>query len=120
MTGAKPYFSPAQEESRSADDLELDPRVKLYQSCAGQAIWILQTRFDIILVYICPAMSKPTVWHFKLLARLARYLLANPKRGLVYRPRAPGQEFKTYIYCDGALNIKADTGVALFLGEPDF
>ena len=81
MTDAKPYFTPmepmslAQEESCSADDLELDPRVKLYQSCSGQAIWILQTRFDIILVvqlYICPAMSKPTVWHFKLLARLAR------------------------------------------------
>ena len=70
MTGAKPYFTPmepmslAQEESRSADDLELDPRIKLYQGCTGQAIWILQTRFDIILVvqlYLCPAMSKPTV-----------------------------------------------------------
>ena len=64
-------------------------------------------------------MSKPTVWHFKLLARLARYLLVNSKRGLIYRPRSSGQEFKSYIYCDGALNLKAATGVALFLGEPD-
>ena len=47
------------------------------------------------------------------------FLLWRSKRtrpsGLV----RPGQEFKTYLYCDGALNIKVVTGVALFLGEPD-
>ena len=122
MTGAKPYFTPmepmslAQEESRSEEDLELDPRVTLYQSCIGQAIWILQTRFDIM----CPAMSKPTVWHFKLLARLIRYLINNTKRGLIYRRGLPAEAFQMYADTDGALNLKAITGHALFFGKPDF
>jgi hypothetical protein len=128
LQDAKKSFTPMeplslkQEESMTEEDSKPDPRVNLYQSLVGQALWVLQCRLDGIAttqLHLCPAMSKPLVWHFKVLKRLGRYYLCNPKRGLNYHRRAPTSDMESYIYCDGSLNIRSISGVAAFIGTPD-
>jgi hypothetical protein len=52
--------------------------------------------------------------------RLARYINSQKDRGLIYRNAKDfTSELVSHAYCDASLNVKATSGVAVFIGKPD-
>ena len=66
-------------------------------------------------------MAKPRASDFLKAKQLGRYLSSNPTRGLYYHKRRSDDELLwTYAYCDASLYIHSVSGIAVFLGTPDY
>ena len=111
-------------ENIPADDKLLDAEGKKdYQSCCGDAIWMNRVRYDqlVTVSVLATDMSSPTEHSFTKVKRYARYINSTPRHGLIFHPLRKGEECQTYTYVDsGVKGSFPKSGVALFLGQPDF
>lgn len=126
LADAKPSFTPMEEKEGRDEVLndDDDPLVDLptYQSLAGQAIWLLRTRYDCMytIMSICRDMSKPRQSSFQRCKRLGRYLRGSSQQGLTFHAHTDNSTLNTYAYVDASLYVKSVSGIAVFLGKPNF
>ena len=130
LQDAKPQFTPMDPRIDLNGDDDQPPGVpcnykekKLYQSLAGQAIWLLRTRYDACYAINarCRKMAAPDKEDLVLMKRLGRFFKGTPKLGLIFNPSPKnGKIPKTFVYVDCGLRIKTVSGLAGFIGEPDY
>ena len=128
LDNAKPYFTPCdpnfREEEEKDEELQLPTDKAEYQSICGQLIWLLQTHYNCYFAInnLCKKMSDPNAGDFLRAKRLCRFFIGRKRQGLRYRRALPSSSRapETYAYCDSGLNLKPVSGVAVFIGEPDY
>jgi hypothetical protein len=89
----------------------------------GIGIWHLQVRYDccFTITILCRPMAKPAQGDVKRLKRLAKYVNHSRKRGLIFRKaRDISLAMISYCYVDASFHVGSISGVALFMGRPDF
>jgi hypothetical protein len=121
---AKPCSSPIdpqREEEIEPDESTPTPKT-IYQSICGQAIWLLQTRHDsaYTIQRLCRKMSNPSEKDYAAAKRFGRYLVGTIEAGLTYHPRIHQEQLQTYCYVDASFFGRCTSGIAVFLGEPDY
>jgi hypothetical protein len=128
MDEAAPAFTPMEvgnshlEEWIDINDARPVP-VREYQVVMGEGIWLFQCRYDVCfaLTICCTKMCKPTEGDVKRLKRVAKYINCTRERGLIFRrARDVSLPMISYCYVDASFGIKSISGVAMFLGRPDF
>lgn len=95
---------------------------KVYQGWCGQAIWMLQSKpyESFAINSLCRRMHASSKEDSKAMMNFGRYLLSNPSRGMSWHRGPEGKRPRIYAYTDASLYHMPVSGVAVFLGEPDF
>jgi hypothetical protein len=68
----------------------------------------------------CRAMANPEQSDEVTQQRVGRYIATYPDQGLYFHPKRDNERLLTYCYVDSGVRVKSISGVAAFLGEPDY
>ena len=125
---SKPVFTPCDERT---DDRKESPSAMIdnspdehneYQSETGLLIWLMHVRYASMYAINCriKKMSKSNKFDSEANKRLARYFLNNAKRGLTFHKGDASFNPLTYAYVDAPLMVHSISGVAVFIGIPNY
>ena len=122
----KPVTTPLVKEKLTdldqEDELLDDASATTYRSCTMRVGYLAQDRTDLqrTVREMAKGMSQPTVRHFELLKRCARYLLHVPRTVQHFKYQKSVKGFDVYVDTDHAGCIrtrKSTTGCAIMLGQ---
>ena len=125
---SNPVFTPCdphtdERKQTPNDAIENTPQEhKIYQSETGHAIWLMRARLPEIYAINCRTnkMAASTKFDHEANKRLGRHLLVNPREGITFHAGHASFNPITYAYVDASLMDRSISGIAVFIGIPNF